>query len=147
MLISMMSSPLAGYLDDWTDEALCGWMEQPSPPEYIVKEVKKRAIFCNNALPVDPKAASDKNLNALKNSGIKIYDIIFSDEIKEEELNIKIINLIEEHCERGFKEWSKWGEESPYGDSEYYPIFIKFLKQRFLKNLWESYQIRLTPFE
>ena len=71
----------------------------------------------------------------------------FRDEIKEDELNIKIINLIEEHCERGFKEWSKWGEESPYGDSEYYPIFIKFLKQRFLKNLWESYQIRLTPFE
>ena len=78
-----------------------------------------------------------------------VYDsyLDFSDEIKEEELNIKIINLIEEHCERGFKEWSKWGEESPYGDSEYYPIFIKFLKQRFLKNLWESYQIRLTPFE
>ena len=77
-----------------------------------------------------------------------VYDsyLDFSDEIKEEELNIKIINLIEEHCERGFKEWSKWGEESPYGDSEYYPIFIKFLKQRFLKNLWESYQIRFTPF-
>ena len=71
----------------------------------------------------------------------------FRDEIKEDELNIKIINLIEEHCERGFKEWSKWGEESPYSHSEYYPIFIRFLKQRFLKNLWESYQIRLTPFE
>ncbi|MBT6634576.1 MAG: hypothetical protein HOB44_05235 [Gammaproteobacteria bacterium] len=84
MLISIMSSPLAGYLDDWTDEALCGWMEQPSPPEYIVKEVKKRAIFCNNALLVDSKASSDKSLNVLKNSGIKIYNIIFSDEIKEE---------------------------------------------------------------
>ena len=55
MLISIMSSPLAGYLDDWTDEALCGWMEQPSPPEYIVKEVKKRAIFCNNALQLTQK--------------------------------------------------------------------------------------------
>ena len=71
----------------------------------------------------------------------------FSDEIKEEELNIKIINLIEEHCERGFKEWTKWGEESPHSHSEYYPIFIRFLKQRFLKLLWESYKIRLTPFE
>jgi len=95
MLISMMSSPLAGYLDDWTDEALCGWMEQPSPPEYIVKEVKKRAIFCNNALPVDPKAASDKSLNALKNSGIKIYDIIFSDEIKEELIKLVPLSSIE----------------------------------------------------
>ena len=77
-----------------------------------------------------------------------VYDsyLDFSDEIKEEELNIKIINLIEEHCERGFKEWSKWGEESPYSHSEYYPIFIKFLKKRFLKNLWGSYQIRLSPF-
>ena len=82
----------------------------------------------------------------------KEFDIVhdryldFSDELKEEELNIKIIYLIEEHCERGFKEWSKWGEESPYSHSEYYPIFIRFLKQRFLKNLWNSYQIRLSPF-
>ena len=71
----------------------------------------------------------------------------FRDEIKEDELNIKIINLIEEHCERGFKEWSKWCEKSPNSFNEYYPIFIRFLKQRFLKNLWESYKIRLTPFE
>ena len=82
----------------------------------------------------------------------KNYDIVhdryldFRDELNEEELNIKIINLIEEHCEKGFKEWSKWGKEEPYGDSEYYPIFIRFLKQRFLKNLWNSYQIRLSPF-
>ena len=82
----------------------------------------------------------------------KNYEIVhdsycdFSDEIKLEELNIKIINLIEEHCERGFKEWSKWKEDS-YSHNEYYPIFIKFLKQRFFNNLWKSYQIRLTLFE
>ena len=36
----------AGYLDDWTDDQLCGWMDNPSPPEYIVAEVKKRGLSC-----------------------------------------------------------------------------------------------------
>ena len=34
----------ADYLDDWPDDALCGWMQQPSPPEHIVAEVKKRTM-------------------------------------------------------------------------------------------------------
>ena len=34
----------AGYLDDWTDEQLCGWMDSPSPPEYMVVEAKNRGL-------------------------------------------------------------------------------------------------------
>ena len=36
----------AGYLDDWTDDQLCRWMDNPSPPDYMVDEVKKRGLSC-----------------------------------------------------------------------------------------------------
>ena len=54
----------AGYLDDWTDADLCGWMDNPSPPEHIVAEVKKRGLSCGG----DLLAASDSSyvLNAPK---------------------------------------------------------------------------------
>ena len=31
----------AGFLDDWTDDQICGWMENPTPPEYIIDEAVK----------------------------------------------------------------------------------------------------------
>ena len=40
----------ASYLDDWPDDALCGWMQQSSPPEYIAEEVKKEVSFVLMAL-------------------------------------------------------------------------------------------------
>ena len=48
ILLSLVltSISLAGYLDDWTDDQLCGWMENPSPPEYIVDEAIKRNLDC-----------------------------------------------------------------------------------------------------
>tara|TARA_B110000881_G_C18304788_1_gene378872 strand:- start:296 stop:583 length:288 start_codon:yes stop_codon:yes gene_type:complete len=67
----------------------------------------------------------------------------FTDELKFKELNMKIINLIEEHCEKGFKEWSN-PEWSNFSSDVYYPIFIKFLKQRHLNRLWEEYNIELN---
>ena len=36
----------AGYLDDWPDEALCGWLDSASPPEYMSEEAIKRGISC-----------------------------------------------------------------------------------------------------
>tara|TARA_B110000114_G_C14978910_1_gene351641 strand:+ start:27 stop:881 length:855 start_codon:yes stop_codon:yes gene_type:complete len=35
-----------GFFDDWTDEHLCGWMDKPLPPPYMVVEVNKRRISC-----------------------------------------------------------------------------------------------------
>ena len=67
----------------------------------------------------------------------------FTDELKLDELNVKIINLIEEHCETGFKEWSNFKD---YNGDVYYPIFIKFLKQRYLSRLWKQYKISFTPY-
>jgi len=36
----------AGYLDDWTDDQLCVWVDNPSPPDYMVDEAKKRGLSC-----------------------------------------------------------------------------------------------------
>tara|TARA_B110000881_G_scaffold219526_1_gene241660 strand:+ start:102 stop:395 length:294 start_codon:yes stop_codon:yes gene_type:complete len=69
----------------------------------------------------------------------------FTDKLKFDELNVKIINLIEEHCETGFREWSN-PEFDYYHCDDYYPIFIKFLKQRYLSQLWKQYKISLTPY-
>ena len=47
LAIGLTSNSAADYLDDWPDEALCGWMDNPSPPSYMVEEVKKRGISCS----------------------------------------------------------------------------------------------------
>tara|TARA_X000000368_G_scaffold330243_1_gene267307 strand:+ start:64 stop:390 length:327 start_codon:yes stop_codon:yes gene_type:complete len=42
----------ASYLDDWSNDDLCGWMDSASAPEYIQKEVKKREILCYGGIEV-----------------------------------------------------------------------------------------------
>jgi len=37
----------AGLFDDWTDNQLCEWMDQPSPPQIIQGLVYKRLIGCS----------------------------------------------------------------------------------------------------
>ena len=44
--LGLASISFAGYLDDWTDAQLCGWMDNPSAPDYMVDEVKKRGLSC-----------------------------------------------------------------------------------------------------
>ena len=79
----------AAYLDDWPDDALCGWMQQPSPPEYIAQEVKKRGILCTDGVAsIDPNASQAGSSDTQSTEGIEIYDIVFSDEILEELIQI-----------------------------------------------------------
>ena len=76
----------ANYLDDWPDDALCGWMQQSSPPEYIADEVKKRGILCTDGIAsIDLNASSDQSSD---NSGIEIYYIVFSEDVLEELIQI-----------------------------------------------------------
>ena len=57
-------------------------MQQPSPPEHIVQEVKKRGILCTDGIAsIDPNASTDQSSD---NSGIEIYDIVFSEAVLEE---------------------------------------------------------------
>ena len=52
-LVASLSSPIyAAYLDDWSNDNLCGWMDSTSAPEYIQKEVDKREILCYGGVEV-----------------------------------------------------------------------------------------------
>ena len=84
LLISIAIFSYAGYLDDWTDDQICGWMENPSPPEHMVQEAVKRNLDCA------PESAKKK---AQEDTGLQImiYDADFSDsdldELSQTDLN------------------------------------------------------------
>ena len=73
--IGLTSFSYAGYLDDWTDDQICGWMDNPSPPEHMVEEAVKRNLDCA------PESAKKK---AQEDTGLQImiYDADFSDSDK-----------------------------------------------------------------
>jgi hypothetical protein len=48
IFILFISSVSADFFDDWSDDNLCGWSDNPSTPDYIVDETKKREIKCEN---------------------------------------------------------------------------------------------------
>ena len=45
--IGLANISSADYLDNWSDKDLCGWMDNPSPPSYMVEEVKTRGFSCS----------------------------------------------------------------------------------------------------
>ncbi len=54
LAIGLTNLSSADYLDDWPDDALCGWMENPLPPSYIIDEVKTRDISCSGGIVINP---------------------------------------------------------------------------------------------
>ena len=46
LFFSFATIVYAGYLDDWSNDQLCGWMDSNSTPEYIKAEVEAREIIC-----------------------------------------------------------------------------------------------------
>jgi len=48
----LTSTSFAGYLDDWTDDQLCGWMDDPPSPPYIVAEVNMRGLNCDGGVSI-----------------------------------------------------------------------------------------------
>ena len=93
LLISLAIFSHAGYLDDWTDDQICGWMENPTPPEYIVEEAVKRNLNCEPELATK-KAQEDTGLQ------IMIYDIsLLKDEITSDMISCEDGNIaIEKDC-------------------------------------------------
>ena len=47
-LSSLISISYANYLDDWTNEDLCRWMDAALIPEYISDEMYARKVVCSN---------------------------------------------------------------------------------------------------
>ena len=48
--IGVISISHAALFDDWSDNQLCEWMDQPSPPEIIESLVSKRKISCSEGI-------------------------------------------------------------------------------------------------
>ena len=51
-LSSIVSLSHANFLDDWTDEDLCRWMDAASIPEHISEEIYTRKTICPNDFEV-----------------------------------------------------------------------------------------------
>ena len=50
---SLLSISHASYLDDWSNNDLCGWMNSSSVPQNIQTEVANRGLLCYAGLEVD----------------------------------------------------------------------------------------------
>ena len=51
-ITSLLNVSHAGYLDNWSNDDLCGWMESAATPEYIQTEALKREIICYGGVEV-----------------------------------------------------------------------------------------------
>ncbi len=57
---NLISISYANYLDDWSNDDLCGWMDSTSIPEYILEEVDKRESPDPSLIPeIKPDTNSD----------------------------------------------------------------------------------------
>ena len=52
-ITSLINVSHAGYLDDWSNDDLCGWMNSSSVPENIQTEVSNRELLCYGGVAVD----------------------------------------------------------------------------------------------
>ena len=42
-----------GYLDNWTDNELCGWVNNRLPPAHIIDEVNLRGLYCEGGVAIE----------------------------------------------------------------------------------------------
>ena len=52
ILIGLVNTSYADFLDDWSNDDLCGWMQSSGTPEYIQTEVDKRKVICFGGVQV-----------------------------------------------------------------------------------------------
>ena len=65
LALSLTSVTHASYLDDWSNDNLCGWMSSASAPQHIKDEVIKRKILCFGGKEVEsiPALTTQYNKN------------------------------------------------------------------------------------
>ena len=131
----------AGYLDDWTDDQICGWMDNASPPEYIVDEAIKRNLDCI------PESAA-KKLQEETSPTIMIYDADFS----ESDLDNSSVSTIEARFSEDFEnganvtDWSnKWSVKKDIDGNSIYcnEVSDDWASFKFGKEHWSNYSISL----
>ena len=65
LAFSLTGVTQALYLDDWSNDNLCGWMSSASAPQHIKDEVIKRKILCFGGKEVEsiPALTTQYNKN------------------------------------------------------------------------------------
>jgi hypothetical protein len=94
--LGLVSPSLAALFDDWTDNQLCEWMDQPSPPEIIESLVSKRLIICSKGIAKQLSASEFKEYKLVEEaesaSESKEYKLVEEaesfDKVKSELLSI-----------------------------------------------------------
>jgi len=71
--IGLSQLSYADYLDDWPDNALCEWMENPSTPSYMVEEVKTRGIICSGGNVI--KESAREEMSAAEVEALRIDEM------------------------------------------------------------------------
>ncbi len=49
-ILFFAGSSLGDFLDDWSNDDLCGWMQSAATPEYIQLEVRRERCFVMGVL-------------------------------------------------------------------------------------------------
>ena len=61
LVLCFAGSSHGDFLDDWSNDDLCGWMESSSTPKNILDEVDKREILCYGGIEVSTLPESDSS--------------------------------------------------------------------------------------
>ena len=64
----------ANYLDTWTNDNLCGWMESSATPKHMIDEVAARNISCTGGVEVQKLSSNEDNLDIQKMFGTEEED-------------------------------------------------------------------------
>jgi hypothetical protein len=62
-LSTQINFSYANYLDDWTNEDLCRWMDAVSIPEHISDEMYARKVICFNDSEAIELKTNSSNVN------------------------------------------------------------------------------------
>jgi len=96
VLLSLGLTPVSygisygNFLDDWTNNQLCGWMDKPSPPAYMVTEVKKRGISCEGGVEVEPIVVEVK---------VVIVEEVVEIVTSSDEVEVIVVEVVKEEVE------------------------------------------------
>ena len=63
------------YLDNWTDNELCGWVDNPLPPRHIIDEVNVRGLYCEDGVAI--KTLKTITKESIRESRLQRWTSIF----------------------------------------------------------------------
>ena len=84
--LSITNLAYASYLDEWSNDELCGWTSSANIPEHIQNEVEKREILCYGGIEVS-SLPDEANLSSESGTLFPSPDPALIPEIKSDKNN------------------------------------------------------------